>query len=177
MEAKEQPITTAQEKLHAVSTVFHLFESSAFDSIYWWVNQDINSLMASYKISPGKQVFLSSLMTCTLNNKMYRGRHSKIILWNTTVHTVISCNYTFKLYSCNNFQALGPHHLLREWVSYINYALCKRIFPLIHFKCCCLTAWRAPLPLCGKRRWQHPAPHLHFSWLQWDRDILKPPEK
>lgn len=116
-------------------------------------------------------------MTCTLNNKMYRRRHSEIILWNTAVNTVISCNYTVKLYSCNDFQALGPHCLLREWVSYINYALCKRIFPLIHFKCCCLTVWRAPLSLCGERRWQQPAPHLHFSWLQWDRDVLRPREK
>ena len=112
-ETKEQPIITAQEKPHAISTIFHLFESSAFDSVYCWLNQDINSLTDSYKISSGKQVFLPSLMICTLNYKTDRDRHSKIILSNTTVHTVISCNNVFKLYSCSEYQALGSRHLLQ----------------------------------------------------------------
>lgn len=111
-ETREQPTVTAQEKPHTISTIFHLFESSAFDSIYCWLNQDINSLTDSYKISSGKQVFLPSLMTWTLNYKMDRDRHSKTILSNTTARTVISCNYAFKLYSCNEYRALGPHHLL-----------------------------------------------------------------
>lgn len=42
-EARDQPLIKAQEKTHAITTAFHLFESSAFDSIYCWLNQDVNS--------------------------------------------------------------------------------------------------------------------------------------
>lgn len=121
-----------QEKPQAISTVFHPFESSAFDNIYHWLNQDINSIKESNKISSGKDVFPPSLMTwICLNYKMDRERHS--ILSNSNVHVVILCNYAFKLYSFNKYQVLGSCLLFRQCVSHIDYALYKRTFPLIHF--------------------------------------------